>query len=401
MLAAMKRRRVVILLLLVAIAPIVLLDQALSLLAIDDGWLGDRRVAPYDPPIFSRAQEASVARLASGEAGFGAVRYDAELGWASPRREHAGDSYYDEFGARRAAPREGEVAAPRRVMMIGCSFTHGDEIAPQHAIASRLEATTSAAVFNCGFGAYGLDQALLVLRREGRRIAPTDVWLGVLPKALPRLLGVYRPALRRHDLSVSFKPRFRLAAGGELELVPNPAPSPADAVRLLRTRGAFFVATHHVDSIVAEDVEAFAPLGSRLWHRSGLARLAFTALESRSRPTLEERLAAGGELFALSLAVVAATRREAEALGARLLVIVMPDGDDVAAALRGESSVLDPWLRALAQREGSSVGILDPTAALVAAGVRPGAPWFEPGGHHSPRTAEALAAILASHSISR
>ncbi len=382
--------------LLLAAASIVILDQVVNAVVGDDGWPLGRRIAPFDPALFTVEQQASLARLAKiadGAPQESVVRYDAELGWVSPRSEQAGDSWYDAHGARRSAPGVGEGPG-RRLLLIGCSFIHGDEIGPDETFAARLAARSTDSIFNCGVGGYGIDQALLVLRREGAAIRPDEVWLGVVPKALPRLLSHYRPAMRHREPSVSFKPRFRLGTDGTLELIPNPAPTPRRAVELLTTSGALYAAIGHDDWFLARHPLAYAPYGSSLWHRSGLARLLLTAIETRDRPQLSELLADGGELAPLARAVVLATARECIGLGARFRLLVLPDAEDLASAAQGGPAAVSGLL---AELRDAGIEIVDVTPFLLRAGIRGGGePWFQPGGHYTARTAEVVAAALAA-----
>src|SRR5262245_9701751 len=85
---------------------LVVVDQAIEWTALRDGALLGRRIAPFDPPLFTAEQAASLERLrASAElatagregsgAGFGVVRWDPLLGWDSPRSMALSDSWYD------------------------------------------------------------------------------------------------------------------------------------------------------------------------------------------------------------------------------------------------------------------------------------------------------------------
>src|SRR5690606_35535786 len=97
-------------------------------------------------------------------------------------------------------------------------------------------------VANLAMGAYGLDQALLRLRRDGLHLAPDEIWLGWLPAASLRVGTLYRPAQRHWSGPTFFKPRFRLREGNALELVANPAQSIAHTARLIANQNEFHAA---------------------------------------------------------------------------------------------------------------------------------------------------------------
>ena len=51
-----------------------------------------------------------------------------------------------------------------------------------------------------------------------------------------RNVSVYRPAYAHGTAGVAVKPRYRLGADGELELLPSPVRSAADLKRLVKSR---------------------------------------------------------------------------------------------------------------------------------------------------------------------
>lgn len=385
----------------VSLALCVVFDLVLNHTVLSDGQIFGRRIAPFDPPLFNVEQDASLDRLralATGGPATGAIRYDSELGWTTPTLEHASDSYFDELGARRpvASANNDSIANPGeeapKILLLGCSVTYGDEVLPEETWAQKVELELGARVANCGVSAYGIDQALLRLRRIGGAARPKEVWLGILPKALLRVLSIYRPAMRHHEPSVSFKPRFEINTSSQLTLIPNPAPTPADAVLLLTRRGAFFEAVRESDTFVSDHPHAYAPLGSYWSHHSAIARLLLTHRENRSRPSVELELnEPTSDLSRLVESIVFATRDECVALGARLRVIVFPDADDLVAA-RGGKPPITSFVKRM--RDGG-IEMIDVSAALLAAGAQPDPLWFRPGGHYAPRANEVIGVELA------
>ena len=220
-------------------------DQAIQYGALTDGYFLGRRIAPYDPPLLHAGQEHRYDDLNSHLESAGETpaqfNLDPEIGWCP--KPGAGNALgnYDWSGSRIGfgpLPRE-KSDGIRRILAIGCSFTRGDEVADEETWPAQIDRDRAdLEIANMGVGGYGMDQALLRLRREGWKVEPDEVWLGFMPWAAPRLTNMYRPALRRWTNSPAFKPRFALAESGDLQLIENPARTLAEAAELLSQSGA-------------------------------------------------------------------------------------------------------------------------------------------------------------------
>src|SRR5262245_66218496 len=88
-------------------------DQVMNYVGLRGGYFQDRRVAPFDPPIFSESQLTSLLQIDAATQSGGvppdAEPFDAELGWV-PQPNGAdrwGD--YDSAGAQRGDSPAGEV----------------------------------------------------------------------------------------------------------------------------------------------------------------------------------------------------------------------------------------------------------------------------------------------------
>lgn len=386
------------LLLLIGVA--VLADQAVHWTVLRDGWFLGAPVAPFDPPLFGAEQRDSLERLRAAAAGgdralIGAIDFDAELGWVPRPSSGSGELRYDAAGARIGCGGAEDDGASEvvRLAVFGCSFAHGDEVAAREAWTAVLDARLPGArVANFGVGGYGIDQALLRYRRLGKAAAAAEVWLAVMPEALLRLLSVYRPALRHRERSVSFKPRFRLDAGGALELLPNPARALGDYPRLLGDTAAFAAAVGATDAFVARALPAYLPFGSHWSHRSAVARLALTRTEAGWRELADWLADPSGELPRLAEAVVAEFARAAAAAGARFRVIVLPDQKSLAA--RARAGDRGCWQGLLDRLELRGIAVTDLSPALVAAGACADGALWAPGGHYSARGNARVAELL-------
>jgi len=386
------RRRALLLLALLLLA-----DQSVQWLLLRDGWLGGRRIAPFDPPLFNAQQGEALARLAAAARGEALpprhVRLDPDLGWAPAPGTEVGGDRYDATGARVGAA--GPLAAARtpgvrRLVAVGCSFTHGDEVPAAATWCSLLDAARAdLEVANLGVGGYGADQALLRLRRDGLPLHPDAVWFGLLPAAVLRVTDQYRPALRHHDASVAFKPRFVLR-DGRLAKLPCPARTPAEALALLSDQAAFVQACAG-DAWVARWPAAWAPAGSRAAHWFAASRLLLTGLEARGRAPAEALRDPRHEARRLLAALVLAQRDEAQAAGAAFRLLLLPDRG----ALREVQAGAPPWSGLLDELRAAGVAVADLAPALAATGAADDDGAWQPGGHWGPALHAAAAQALA------
>jgi hypothetical protein len=369
------------------LATLIAFDQAIQYAALGDGELGSRRIAPFDPPIFSAQQKSSFKRIhahaTTGEPPASSFDFDSDLGWC-PRPESDDGRYRFDWAGNRVGvePLARERSdGVKRAIAIGCSYTLGMAVEGNECWVSRLDARRAdLEIANLGVGAYGIDQALLRWRRDGKTLAGDEVWLGLLPDALPRIVTVYPPALRHWSFSVAFKPRFRVGDGGELTLVASPAKTLADLDRLVGSQADFIAAVGESDRWIASSRLAYSPAGSSVAHRSSIARLALTAWERRGREPAGLLEDSTGELFRLTRAIVRTLHVEVEASGARLRVFLLPDENDLADRTRRGRPYWDELVRAI---EADGIEVCDVTRALVDAGGESNGSLWAGEGHWS------------------
>ena len=233
-----------------AIVLVVLLavDRVVLWTVLADDVLLGRPIAPFDPPLFSSEQRRKLERvraIVAGNERLGArSSFDPELGWAPRPNSHGAKTGFDWAGARlgvggRALPRE-RTPGVMRVVTLGCSFTLGGEVTDGEAWPALVdEAREELELANLAMSAYGVDQALLRFRRDGRSLEPDEVWLGILPVAVLRVTTHFPPLASHWSVVPAFKARFELGSEGELVLRPSPAPTRADTLRLLTDQEAF------------------------------------------------------------------------------------------------------------------------------------------------------------------
>lgn len=109
------------------------------------------------------------------------------------------------------------VPGKSRVVLLGDSFTFGDEVSDHETYVHHLERMYPNTEFiNLGVSGYGHDQMLLYWKEEGVRYKPDLVILGFLYYDMERNLRKFR---------FYSKPKF-VSRGGRLKLVNSPVPEP-------------------------------------------------------------------------------------------------------------------------------------------------------------------------------
>lgn len=387
--------------------------------ADEDGqrWQGRTRLPPWRFPM-----QQIHDRLAALDKGESLFLIDSDLGW----RPRPGASSLDgkvninEAGMRQnanpAMPPE-DTAAVFRIVTIGDSFTFGDEVSDNETWPAQLERILRAdgvptRVFNLGTNAYGIDQALLRLVRDGAPLRPDVVILGLQPENLMRNVNIVRPIFFPDTALPLSKPRFVLD-DGELRLRNQPTLSPDKILKFLEDPESHPLAPD--EAWLDERYEESS------WQQSALLSLLAQRLaaagvhRSDSRPGSSQRTAAidrrEAEMLELGTALLARFAAEAEAIGARPLLVYLPRRAELEAQLAGTELWYGPWLEQVtthraSERPRSDLPVLpDHAGGTRHAIVRPEAGMtvvteelFAPAGHYSARqnlrVAEAISLAL-------
>lgn len=319
---------------------------------------------------------------------------DSALGWryrANRADSINGSNAWGARGRREYTARPGSHVT--RVAAFGNSFVYGNEVADHDSWAAQLEQRDpNVEVLNFGVGGYGMDQAYLRFLSEGRAHGSQVALLGFAPDDLGRLVNVYR-RFRSSDELPLFKPRFREASDGSLELLPNPATSESFYERLLRN-----------PTVVAEwgvHDDWFEPAIYRNpWHdRSATVRL-LTGLWIRVRRRYlgHGRLLRGDSYNMESSAFRIQTRLfqqfadSARARAQLALVVFLPDRWTVEQVRAGRAPVYAPLLDVLRER---GIPFLDAAAAFRERDAEESEGWFMPGGHYAATGNRVVATWLA------
>lgn len=345
----MSARRRIVQLTLALGASIAVAEAVVSLAFVRDGAFEGRPLPPYGTQLTPAQRE----RIAERRADPGGVSpFDPELGWVN----RAGVEDFNSIGARgpREYPERPEPGVVR-IVSFGDSFTHCAQVPWDASWQAQLEALEPGwETINLGVNGYGVDQALLRYRRDGRGLGAHVVCIGFMLENVARHVNRYKPLLAYETRDTAVKPRFVLE-DGELRLVPLP----------FEDERAWLDAVED-GSITARLAEherwSHVTLPAPLW-RSSLVRLAVAALESGRRDY--GRLWTGPDAGAreLTIALLAAFHREAMADGARgAPVLIWPPEPDlrrfIASGRRFWTSLLD----ALDERGVPHVDLAEPLA---------------------------------------
>jgi len=119
-----------------------------------------------------------------------------------------------------------------RIVLLGDSYTHGDEVSFEHTWGSYLEkklanAGIQADVINLGTPGYGMDQAYLRWKSVGTTFSPDLVIFGFQPENVKRNINMLRMLYHKPSRMPLSKPRF-VRAGGRLQSINIPTVSPKE-----------------------------------------------------------------------------------------------------------------------------------------------------------------------------
>ncbi len=333
-----------------------------SLTWMREGRVGKRPLPPFGVDL-DAPQLAVLARLETGEVNPNTViGWDRELGWCvRPLAEQPSGRIHINARGLRGLRDYDELPAPGKLRLacFGDSFTFGDEVEDELTYEAFLERIApSVEALNFGVSAYGTDQALLRLQREGVGGARVAV-LGLLLENIGRNVNRYRPLWTARTLSPLAKPRFVLESTG-LKLIPQPYATGNEfalAVRLGEVQGDLSEHEYWRDR-------------PAVWtgKYSSLGRLAAGWFAYRERDPKRLWLDKDGEPRRETMALVEAFRAKARAAGAKeVLVLILPMREELA-DYRASGQAY--WNEALADFTSQGIECLDLAPALAAEDAR-------------------------------
>ncbi len=137
----------------------------------------DRAIANVDQAKFDKFKSAVVPPMMWDTASNSTGKIESCLG----------DVFTSHYDASRARVYAGHDAASAEVLLVGDSYTHGDEVADDNTVAAHLFARHRVRAANLGIGGYSPLQAVLKAKRS----------LGDFPSARVVVLGVMHENIRR------------------------------------------------------------------------------------------------------------------------------------------------------------------------------------------------------------
>lgn len=354
--------RVFLLRTLLALASVAALDIALSLTWLRDGRVGKRPLPPFGIEL-DAPQLAVLTRLESGEANPNTVtRFDRELGWCvRANAVHANGTIHMNARGQRSVREYSDVPAPGtlRVACFGDSFTFGDEVPDEYTFETFLERRApSVEALNYGVSAYGTDQALMRMRREGIDHARVVV-IGLLLENIGRNVNRYRPLWTPRTLSPLAKPRYILE-NGALQLVAQPFASGRDFALAVRAGTV-------LEQLAEHEYWSGRP---QVWtgRLSSIGRLAAGWIAYRDRDPRRLWLDQEGEPRRVTMELIATFQAQARALGAKeVLVLMLPMREELDVYRRSGQAY---WKAALADLSARGIECIDLAPDLAAEDAR-------------------------------
>jgi hypothetical protein len=140
--------------------------------------------------------------------------FDSELGWA-PKAGSSGEditelgvkTYHIDEKGRRFSPAYSDM--PSKVAVFGDSFSFGRLVNDDETWPYALSKLVKSHVPNYSVGGYGLDQALLRLKREIKTIDSNIILMCVVPETIARIHSYWRHYFE-YGNTLAFKPRFAI-----------------------------------------------------------------------------------------------------------------------------------------------------------------------------------------------
>lgn len=273
-----------------------------------------------------RPDAQSVRRWTQKTEQAGYIVRDAELGWTIAPNAHAFDGLYQtNTQAVRTAPDRVFASSPPanvvRIVTVGDSFTHGDEVANDQTWQYHLESQADGLeMLNLGVGGYGTDQALLRWRRDGRAFNAHITILGIWPENICRNLSIVRYYLQPNGAFMT-KPRFVIERD-QLRLINSPVLAGEQLVQA--------VTNPDNDDVLAFDYWCTPDVTRRSLHLSSrVSQVVFTLNKYRTRRQLRSRLYSGDDTVGIEITAAIAEQfaREVEASGSIPVVLLIPMRD--------------------------------------------------------------------------
>jgi hypothetical protein len=349
-----------------------------------------RALKPYHLPVNTMRQQAGIYQSSTRTR----VMYDTQLGWTNrPNNQSADGLYaYNALGARiaPATPVEYTLSPPPgkvRIVIVGDSYTHGDEVPFENTWGYYLQqnlnqAGIKAEVINLAVGAYGLDQAFLRWQTLGRDLSPDIVILGLQMENVQRNVNLLKPIYRPNTGLPFSKPRYVLSNNG-LTLINVPPVPPAQLPEILENITTWELAAYE-HFLKPEDYQ------DQVWQKSRLVGLFSEVLSPAEADPYFYDL--NEEPAQLTLKLIETFKREVEASGSDFLIIHIPIVLDLINLQLNRDPIYADLLAAIDTKHP----VIYPHEALLTESMFA---LFMPGGHYSAVGNQIIAAVIAKQII--
>ena len=151
--------------------------------------------------------------------------YDSELGWVrKPNTEHIEKNQQGTtkwtINPKGARINPGFENLNSKISCYGDSFVFCRQVNDDETWEYHLSKLKETNVINFGVGNYGIDQALLRMKREYQKNKTQTVILGVVPDTISRIVSIWKHYYE-YGNTFGFKPRF-IVKNNQLQLIQNP-----------------------------------------------------------------------------------------------------------------------------------------------------------------------------------
>lgn len=346
----------------------------------DEGRFEWRGIETWPEPLPVAEHDRLIAPLREGRTP--RLIAHERIGWVpNPVPEEFNGLYRANEDGIRCGPDRARYA-PRpepgvmRIILLGDSFTYGDELPYEQTWGVRLEHELlergrRAEVINLGVSGYGMDQSILRFRETGMALNPTLVIFGMRLENAARNLSIVRLFYKRSSGVPYTKPRFLQDSTGELTLVNFPVLDYEALNRML-----------HDGSIrdwAALEHDRFAPpflAPARPWNHSRFLSLLERGFLGARVPHSEEVTDdSSSEASRLALTLLGALDADVRRVGGKLVVLHL--------STKSDKQPDDPLLAAIEQ----NLGLIDTSAVLRRQLKERGATLIRKGGSHYTREA--------------
>lgn len=338
--------------------------RALSRQDIDGNvYIGKLRLRPFFLPVktlVSKSQDFLGKERPYNQ-------YDPELGWSVRPNSQSENGLY---ASNAAGVRVGKVrqeitqeAPPGifRIAILGDSFTHGDDVPFEVSWGAILENHLNcngikAEVLNLGGQGYGIDQAFLRWKKNGKSLKPHLVLFGFQPSNIKRNMNIIRMFYSPDSDVIFSKPRFLLVPGNNLSLLNTPTVKPEDILNIYSDFDQWPLKPYEL--FYQEDDYKMSP-----WYASRLAAFIISGLTNNfsSRRKDYEFFADASPSRQLTERIIEEFEREVLEAQSSFIIVHLPTKSPLQNLLNGKPLEYQELLDGLSSR----YNLIDPAFGLI------------------------------------